>query len=66
MKTKRRIIRQLERIKSEFSLKLDFYKVVYPEKVKAALDLHNLAAKLFITHTPLFCWCAKLTTSYRA
>jgi hypothetical protein len=43
-----KIHRQLERIKSEFSLKLDFYKVVYPEKVKAALDLHNLAAKLFM------------------
>lgn len=43
-----KINRQLETIKSEFSLKLDFYKVVYPEKVKAALDLHNLAAKLFM------------------
>src|SRR6185369_6644441 len=43
-----RINRQLEAIKSEFSLKLDFYKVVYPEKVKAAIDLHNIAAKLFM------------------
>jgi len=43
-----KINRQLETIKSEFSLKLDFYKVVYPEKVKAAIDLHSLAAKLFM------------------
>ena len=43
-----KINRQLEIIKSEFSLKLDFYKVVYPEKVKAAIDLHSLAAKLFM------------------
>jgi hypothetical protein len=43
-----KINRHLETIKSEFSLKLDFYKVVYPEKVKAALDLHSLAAKLFM------------------
>src|SRR6185369_8038669 len=43
-----RINRQLEAIKSEFSLKLDFYKVVYPEKVKAAIELHHRAAKLFM------------------
>jgi hypothetical protein len=43
-----KINRQLETIKSEFSLKLDFYKVVYPEKVKAAIDLHHRAAKLFM------------------
>jgi len=43
-----KINRQLESIRTEYSLKLDFYKVVYPEKVKAAIDLHRRAAKLFM------------------
>jgi hypothetical protein len=40
--------KQIDRELSERSRQLDFYKVVYPEKVRAALDIMNRAGTLFM------------------
>ncbi len=40
--------KQIDRELAERARQLDFYKVVYPEKVRAALDLMNKAGTLFM------------------
>jgi hypothetical protein len=40
--------KQIDRELTERARQLDFYKLIYPEKIKAALDLNNRASKSFM------------------